>query len=86
MAKKKKSADFVAGEKGQDEICRVDRVDPGSPASVANLVPGDVVLSIDGTPIMSAQRAIKLIRESKGSNVTFNVLRQEIVEEMDDSS
>ena len=53
--------------------------------SAADLQPGDVVLAIDGTPVMSAQRAIKLIREAAKQSVVFNVLRNEVVEAVDDT-
>ena len=49
--------------------------------SSAGLLPGDVILAIDGTPVISAQRAIRLIKDSKEKNVVFNVLRYEIVED-----
>lgn len=72
---------FAATAKGKEEVCRVQGVDPGSPASSAGLLSGDVVLAIDGTPVISAQRAIRLIKDSREKNVVFNVLRYEIVED-----
>jgi hypothetical protein len=42
--------------KGREELCRVESVDAGSPASIANLLTADVVLAINGTPVISAKQ------------------------------
>ena len=49
----------------------------GTPAEKAGILPGDVILSIDGTTTqgMSSDEAVKEIRGPKGSTVTFSILR-----------
>ncbi len=55
----------------------IDYLFPGSPAEKAELVPGDRVLSVDGTSIeaMEADRAIELIKGREGSKVKLAVRR-----------
>ncbi|MEA2701973.1 MAG: carboxyl-terminal processing protease [Candidatus Parcubacteria bacterium] len=50
----------------------------GTPAERAGLVPGDLILSIDGksTEGMTTEAAVKLIRGPKGSTVKFTILRE----------
>lgn len=49
----------------------------GTPAERAGIIPGDLILSIDGksTEGMTTDEAVKLIRGPKGSTVTFSMMR-----------
>jgi S1-C subfamily serine protease len=54
----------------------VSRVVAGSPAEVAGLLPGDVVVAIAGTPITDATRLDQLIaRSDVGQSLQFQVVR-----------
>ena len=57
------------------------RVDPGSPADDAGLRPGDVLLSVNRTPITSARQAAQLLKELKGgSHALLRVQREQSAE------
>lgn len=49
-----------------------------TPAEKAGIMPGDLILSIDGksTEGMTTEEAVKLIRGPKGSTVTFSIMRE----------
>lgn len=51
----------------------------GSPAAKAGVLPGDVILSIDGesTENLSLQQAVDKIRGTQGSSVKLHILRQQ---------
>lgn len=52
---------------------RVERIEPGSPAQ-SRLVPGDVLTSVDGTPVSGSHQAIAAIRSHKpGEAVRLDV-------------
>jgi len=57
---------------GQTE-CTPD--DPASPAAEAGLLPGDQVLSVDGTAVSDAAQTSAIIRESAGRQLAVVVLR-----------
>lgn len=50
---------------------------PNLPAERAGLKDGDVVLAIDGTPVMTAKQATTIVRKNPGKTVDFTVLRTE---------
>ena len=56
---------------GQTE-CASD--DPASPAAEAGLLPGDEVLSVDGTAVADAAETSAIIRESAGRELDIVVL------------
>jgi putative serine protease PepD len=48
----------------------------GSPAAKAGIVPGDIIVALDGTPVADASSAIVLIRaHAPGDTMTFTLLR-----------
>jgi len=53
----------------------IDEVEPGSPASKAGLQPNDLVLSMDGTPVITWQQLVSQIRGSNGNPIKFVVRR-----------
>jgi regulator of sigma E protease len=53
----------------------VDGVNPGSPAEIAGLQPGDVVLEVDGRMVMNANTLINTIYDRAGTTVEMLVLR-----------
>ncbi|MGV3621714.1 MAG: RIP metalloprotease RseP [Archangium sp.] len=68
----------------EDYASRVGAVEPGSPAAVAGLRPGDLIVSIDDTPIRtfselskiasaSADRELSMVVERDGRNETLKV-------------
>lgn len=54
---------------------RVSAVMPGSAAADIGIEPGDVVLSVDGTPIGTFQQLIGLVRDSGGRPLVLSVWR-----------
>jgi regulator of sigma E protease len=55
---------------------RVGAVEPGSPASVAGLRPGDLIVSIDGTPIRTFTELSKIAAASADKELTLVVERE----------
>ncbi|RMH61041.1 MAG: RIP metalloprotease RseP [Zetaproteobacteria bacterium] len=53
----------------------IDSVLPGRPAARAGIEAGDVVREVDGLPVNSAARFIRLIRQHKGKPVAIGLLR-----------
>jgi membrane-associated protease RseP (regulator of RpoE activity) len=54
----------------------VELVEPGSPAAAAGLMPGDVITSVDGKAVTSAQAAVAAIAaEHPGQSVTLGLDR-----------
>ncbi len=53
----------------------VGRVVKGSPAEVSGLKEGDVILSIDGKEIGNWEEVVETVRDSKGKELSFKVLR-----------
>jgi carboxyl-terminal processing protease len=49
----------------------------GSPAEAAGLLPGDVVLAVDGEPVdgMTLDQAVKIVRGEAGTDVTLSIRR-----------
>ena len=45
----------------------IKKVDPGSVAEIAGLVPGDIVISINGVPGLSNFQAVEILRNGRGS-------------------
>jgi regulator of sigma E protease len=50
-------------------------VEPGDPAEAAGVMPGDVVLAVDGVPITFAREYIEAIRAKANVPITLTVLR-----------
>ena len=63
-----------AGWEGQDEI-RIASVNAGMPAANAGIQPGDLMVSVNGTPIHSRYTLPELIRKSDGKPVTLEYIR-----------
>ncbi|PZR13540.1 MAG: RIP metalloprotease RseP [Archangium gephyra] len=68
----------------EDYASRVGAVEPGSPAAVAGLRPGDLIVSIDDTPVRtfselskiasaSADRELSMVVERDGKNETLKI-------------
>lgn len=83
------AADFNADLNGEFEGigARVDVIDeglvivapfPGTPAAEAGLIPGDLVLEIDGvsTKGMTLEEGVSLVRGERGTTVTLTVRRE----------
>lgn len=49
--------------------------DPASPAAAAGILPGDRILSIDGTPVATFDEASAIIRDSPGTRLNFELER-----------
>ena len=58
--------DEIAESIGLDKVrgALVASVDPGSPAAIAKIVPGDVILSYDGKPIERSRQLPRLVADS----------------------
>jgi len=49
---------------------------PNSPAAAAGLKPDDVIVSINGAPVLNVQNFVrKLQRASAGDELTFDIVR-----------
>jgi len=55
------------------EKCRVD--DPASPAAEAGILPGDVLVSIDGTPVSTFAEATAIVQAAPGESLDLIVRR-----------
>ncbi|MFT3709519.1 MAG: RIP metalloprotease RseP [Archangium sp.] len=66
---------FVYLGDSTDFVPRVGHVEPDSPAAVAGLRPGDLVLSIDGTPIKTFSELSKIAGASADKQLTLIVDR-----------
>ncbi len=53
----------------------VGQVNPGSPAERAGIMPGDVLLEVNGTPVMGASHFIKLLADNGGKALQAVILR-----------
>ncbi|TXK17803.1 site-2 protease family protein [Homoserinibacter sp. GY 40078] len=62
----------IATDSSQTECTDAD---PVAPAAAADLLPGDRLMSIDGTPVTSAEQASELIRDHPGTTIPFVVDR-----------
>ncbi len=51
-------------------------VEPGTPASEANLQAGDRILAVNGEPVKSAEQVTQIIRDHKAQPITLRVDRQ----------
>lgn len=60
----------------------VTRVNPGSPAQVAGLEPGDVIVSVDGQKTESAEEVIRLVQPNAGNPLTLAVQREKVLHEV----
>ncbi|MDX2377380.1 M50 family metallopeptidase [Microbacterium sp. LRZ72] len=56
--------------------------DPTSPAAEAGLQPGDVILSIDGTPVADFDEASAIIRDSPGRSLDLEVERDDSIQNL----
>jgi regulator of sigma E protease len=59
----------------QETAPRVDEVIPNSAAAAAGFQPGDLVISIDGTPIENFSDMQRIVSTSAGRSLTFGVER-----------
>jgi len=55
----------------------IEKVSPGTPAAEAGLLPGDVILAIDGTPVATAEESTALVRASQGQTIRLTIGRGE---------
>jgi S1-C subfamily serine protease len=53
----------------------VVQVDPDGPAGPAGVLVGDVLLSLDGTPVRHPRELLERVRDQAGQTVTLRVLR-----------
>lgn len=70
--------DLTAREReslGLDGGVRIGGVIGDSPASQANLLPDDLVLSLNGTPIRGRSQFQELLKNNAGKTITLRVLR-----------
>ena len=63
------------GDAGLDPPAVAGTVDPGSPAEMAGLQTGDVLLSVQGQPIISLRDLQQTLDKSQSKPVQLNVLR-----------
>ncbi|HRE26090.1 MAG TPA: M50 family metallopeptidase, partial [Anaerolineales bacterium] len=61
----------------QDPIVSLSQVVPGSPAEAAGLLPGDVLVSVDGLPIASTSDLLEQVSANRGRDITLVVMRAE---------
>jgi S1-C subfamily serine protease len=66
----------LAERTGRRTGLRVSEVVPGSPAGLAGLYLGDLVISADGTPITSAQDLQRLMLGTPGRRFAVTVFRK----------
>ena len=50
-------------------------VQPGSPAAVQGIMPGDIIVSCNGAVVVNARQMAELIRQSAGKELWIQVLR-----------
>ncbi|WGF86514.1 S1C family serine protease [Marinivivus vitaminiproducens] len=63
-------------ERDIDTGVRVAAIEPGSPATAAGLIPGDLVIDLDGTALASVDRLHRLLdADAIGRSVPVRVLR-----------
>jgi S1-C subfamily serine protease len=68
----------LAGRREQKSGLRVAQVVPGGPAATAGLREGDLLLSVDGSPVTSAQSLQRLmLADAIGRPVTLTALRND---------
>ncbi len=60
----------------EDEVMIID-VTRNGPAEKAGLLPGDIVLSVEGTPVMDVREALSLLRGEPSTSVTVTVRRRD---------
>src|ERR1019366_4776589 len=60
---------------GVKEGVLVHSVNPNTPASRAGLKAGDVVVKVNGTPVMSSREITGLVHASRKKTITFTVVR-----------
>ena len=72
---------FVKVGAPDSSVVQIVGVSPNSPAAVAGLQNGDIVLSVNGTKVTDSQNLSDMIRQNLGKPVTLSVKRdtQEIV-------
>jgi regulator of sigma E protease len=66
---------FMTGGPSQRATSTVAKVDAGTPAAAAGLRAGDRVVAVDGREIATFSDASRLIRSSRGGEVTLTVVR-----------
>jgi serine protease Do len=55
----------------------VANVQPGSPADLAGVRPGDILLSVNRQPVNSTKQAVEVISKAKDSDSLLLLLRRE---------
>ncbi|KZL06274.1 RIP metalloprotease RseP [Pseudovibrio sp. Ad26] len=65
-----------------ETLPRVDQVRPGSAAEMAGILPGDLILSIDGNPVESFNDVQRVVTASAGVPMQIDVERGDAVERL----
>lgn len=60
-------------------IVRISKPYEGTPSAEAGLLPGDIIVSVDGTEVtgMDLNQVVSLIKGEEGTTVTLNIYREE---------
>lgn len=66
-------------------IVRISKPYEGTPSAEAGLLPGDVIVSVDGTEVtgMELNRVVTLIKGEEGTSVTLHIYREDQEEYLD---
>ena len=56
-------------------VASINMVTPGMPAAKAGLMPGDEIVSIDGTKVLTSQQVVSIVSSRKGNPIDLEILR-----------
>ncbi len=75
----------VVSQEKATGIVRISKPYEGTPSAEAGLLPGDIIVSVDGTEVtgMDLSRVVSLIKGEEGSNVMLHIYREGEEKEMD---